>query len=100
MLTDSKIRNLRKSFEPLLSLHTDIDDLYDKFKTATNEVTKEVAGYRRRKKVEDMSQELTELCEKRREARLELLQQPSSNTIKEKYKKLNKNVKKAVKRTT
>ena len=86
-------------FEPILSLlDTDIDELYNKFKNATNEVTKEVAGYRRRKKVEDMSQELEELCQKRREARLELLQQPSSNTLKEKYKKLNKNVKKGVKK--
>ena len=66
-------------FEPILSLDTDIDELYNKFKTATNEVTKEVAGYRRRKKVDDIPQELEDFCQQRREARLQLLQQPNSN---------------------
>jgi len=39
------------SFEPLLNLETDIDDLYDKFRTLTNSATEDTVGFKPRKPV-------------------------------------------------
>ena len=61
-------------FEPLLSLDEidtdDIDKVYQKFKTATNEVTKEVVGFKRHKNIDGMTPILIAKCEERRKARL------------------------------
>ena len=84
-------------FEPLLHLDADIDELYTQFKTVTNDVTKEVVGLRRRKNVEGLSQEETVLCEKRREARKEMLKDPSNSGNRQRYSELNREVKNAVK---
>jgi len=85
-------------FAPLLNItDTDIDELYELFRDATNETTKEVVGYRKRKSVEGLSAEQVELCELRRTARREMLNSPQNNQKKENYKKLNREVKQAVK---
>ena len=84
-------------FEPLLELDTDIDDLYEKFRDATNEVTKTIVGLRRRKDVEGLSQEEVKLCEKRRTARKEMLKDTTSIVKRKRYNDLNKEVKRAVK---
>ena len=39
-------------FEPLFSLDADIDEIYEKFKTTTNGVTKEVVAFKRHKLVQ------------------------------------------------
>lgn len=87
-----------KAFEPLLESNTNIEELYDSFKEATNSVTREVAGYRKAQQVSGMSAETSALCEKRRAARIELIKNPSSIPLKLKYRNLNKDVKSAVKK--
>ena len=50
-------------FTPLLNFDGDIDELYEKFKSTTNEVTNEVVGKRNRKAVDGMSRETALLCD-------------------------------------
>jgi len=86
-------------FAPLLNIiDTDIDELYELFRDTTNETTKKVVGYRKRKSVEGLSAEQVELCEMRRIARREMLNSPQDNQKKENYKKLNREIKQAVKK--
>ena len=55
-------------------------------------------GYKKAKQLENMNIETSHLCEKRRAARIKLIQKPRSEIHQETYRKLNKEVKKAVKR--
>ena len=66
-----------EAFEPLLELDMDIEQLYKSFKEATNEITAEVAVYRKAKHIDGMSVKTSNLCERRRSARTELLNHPS-----------------------
>ena len=86
------------AFAPLMDLEVDVDELYNSFKNVTNKVTKEVVGYKKAKQLENMNMETAHLCEKRRAARIKLIQNPRSEIHQETYGKLNKEVKKAVKR--
>ena len=86
------------AFAPLLDLETTVDELYDSFKNAANKVTKEVVGYRKSKQPEGMNAETSNLCEKRRAARIELIKNPRSATHQARYRKRNKEVKTAVKK--
>ena len=72
--------------------------MYDQFISNTNKATKEVVDFKRRKQVEGMPKELKQLCEKRREVRCKMMQQPKSATLKEEYKILNTEVKEGVKK--
>lgn len=85
-------------FQPLLELDSDIDQLYESFKNITNGTTLEVVGHKRHRNVENMPPNLTELCERRRKARLNFLNRPNSNSIKKTYADLNKAVKAGVKK--
>jgi len=58
------------SFEPLLNLKTDIDDLYDQFRTLTNSAMEDTVGFKPRKPVEGMNEELRTFCQDRRKARV------------------------------
>ena len=90
-------QNLGGSLEPLLNSNADVDELYERFKNITNEVTFQTVGIRKRKNVEGMPIETTELCNDRRKARLAMLTDPSTEN-KESYRKLNREVKNAVRR--
>ncbi len=83
-------------FKPLLDIEEDIASLYNKFKSTTNEVTHEIVGYRKRKQVEGMSKDLIDMCEERRIVRKEFLKKPTLNAVRERYRKLNKDVKRLV----
>ena len=48
----------------------------------TNEITNEIVGRKRFRAVENMPPELTALCERRRKARLDFLNEPNSNAVK------------------
>ena len=84
-------------FEPLLALDADVDDLYTSFKTVTNEVTRDTVGFRKRKNVDGLTTEEANLCEQRREARKEMLKDPTVAESRQRYSDLNKRVKHAVK---
>lgn len=90
-------QNLGGSLEPLLNSNADVDELYERFKNITNEVTLQTVGIRKRKNVEGMPIETTELCNDRRKARLAMLTDPSTEN-KESFRKLNREVKNAVRR--
>ena len=86
------------AFEPLLSLETTMDDLYEQFKNETNMITQEVLGRKRPRLLEGMEPEIEELCSKRRKARLRIVNKTTSQSDVKEYRNLNKQVKKAVKR--
>ena len=90
-------QNLGGSLEPLLNSNPDIDELYERFKNITNEITLQTAGTRKRKNVEGMPIEITVLCNDRRKARLAMLTDPSTEN-KDTYRKLNREVKNVVRR--
>ena len=90
-------QNIGGRFEPLLNCNLDIDELYNDFKNITNQITQQIVGFRKRKAVEGMSKETAELCKKRREARKNMLADPS-DLKKEAYKKLNKEAKNSVRK--
>ena len=71
--------------------------MYDQLISSNNKANKEAVGFKRRKQVEEMLKQLEKLCEKRREARRAVIQQPKSGKLKEEYKMLNTKVKKGVK---
>ena len=79
----------------MLSSNADIDELYERFKNITNEVTSQTVGTRKRKNVEGMPIETTVLCNDRRKARLTMLTDPLTEN-KDTYRKLNREVKNAV----
>ena len=67
---------------------------YDIVKTITNKATEETVGQLRNKHTEGKDIEL--LCHKRRQARIDFINNPRDNDIKEHYRKLNKSVKKEI----
>ena len=73
----------KKQFAPLLTSDCNVESMYDQFIFNTNKATKEVVGFKRRRQVEGMPKELEQLCEKRREARRKMVQQPKSAILKE-----------------
>ena len=86
-------------FEPLLALGDDeieIENLYERFKIITNDVTKESVGYRTRKLVEGMPPELENLCQRRRALRIKVFNEPNEVVYAE-YRALNREVKNKVK---
>ena len=85
------------SFQPLLVLNTDIDNLYNQFKTLTNAETEAIVGCKPRKPVQGMSEELRDLYQQRRTARLQMLKSPQSQANRQNYQNLNQRVKRAVK---
>jgi len=86
------------AFAPLIDLENkDIEVLYSAFKEATNNITEEIAGHKRRKHVDGLPQSVEKACEERRHARAEMLNNPQSKEKKLLYKQLNKSVKHAVK---
>ena len=74
----------------------DIEELYDKFKTITNEATEETVGQLRNKHTEGLGKDVELLCHKRRQARIDFINNPRDNEIKEQYRTLNKSVKKEI----
>ena len=105
-LTDQNSRNefqikIGGSFEPLLEINDDdidINTLYNKFRDTTNEITKDTVGFKRGKQLEGMPLEVEEKCRQRRLARLKMLNHPENEQAKQGYKKINKEVKNAVKK--
>ena len=75
----------------------DIETLYSAFKTATNKITEKVAGFKKRKQIEDLPSSFEEACEQRRKARSDMIAHPQSQEEKLIYKALNNNVKTAIK---
>ena len=73
------------------------EELYKQFKNITNKTTEDVVGFRKRKPVIGMPQEIEELCKKRRETRLKMLNNPNNTIIRDQYRHLNKEVKKETK---
>ena len=71
---------------------------YNKMKNIFHETAKQELGYQRYKKVPGLSTEIIDLCEKRRNAKLLMLDNNNNKECKENYKLLNKKVKMAVKR--
>ena len=57
-----------------------------------------IVGFRKRKLGEGMPPELEKLCEKRRQARLQTLSNPTNVSIRKQYQTINKEVKKAVRK--
>ena len=78
------------AFEPLLSLETTMDDLYEQFKNETNMITQEVLGRKRPKLLEGMEPEIEELCSKRRKARLRIVNKTTSQSDVKVYRNLKK----------
>ncbi len=72
----------------------DIEELYDKFKTITNEATEETVGQLRNKHTEGLGKDVELLCHKRRQARIDFINNPRD--IEEQYRTLNKSVKKEI----
>ena len=87
------------TFEPLLNIECDdIEDLYSAFKEATNKTTEMVVGYKRRKQVEGLQQNIEIACSDRRRARLDKINNPDQADKRDAYKVLNTAVKSAVKK--
>ena len=76
-----------------------VEDCHSKFRDSVNKITKNVIGYRRSKAIDPLSEETIELCEKRRSLRKKIINSKNSYaaTIQE-YRKVNRIVKKEVKR--
>ena len=71
--------------------------MYNQLISSNNKATKEALSFKRRKQVEEMPKELERICEKRREARRTVIQQPKPGKLTEEFKMLNTKVKKGVK---
>ena len=82
-----------------MNREVDIDELYEEFKTSVNKATEETVGLRKRTFVDGLTQREVELCHRRREARKEMLKDPSSLEKRAVYSELNKDVKRTVKQT-
>ena len=73
---------------------TDIDSMITTFNTAVTETSNEIVGKHRRKKKTRITAEIFDLCDKRRELSEKRFEPEGS----EKYKELNKNIKRCVKK--
>ena len=68
-------------FEPLIDMdenNTEVEDFYKAFKDIVNKTTKDLVGFKKRKLVDGMPLEIEKLCEKRRAARLKMLENPNN----------------------
>ena len=103
LIDDKEIANtfqitIGGAFAPLMSLNAmPIDDLYEKFKTETNKVTSDIVGLKRSKGTEGLGKDTELLCKNRRKARLDFIKDPDNVVVKERYRSLNKAVKREIK---
>ena len=76
-----------------------VEDCCNKFIDGVNDITKNVIGYRRNKAIDSLSEETKALCEERRSLRKKVINSKKSHaaTIQE-YRKVNRIVKKEVKK--
>ena len=72
---------------------TDLDSLINTFNTAVTETASEIFGKHRQKKKPWVTAEILDLCDRRRELRKKRLEPVGS----EKYRKVNKNIKRCMK---
>ena len=77
---------------------TDIDELYDKFKTTTNKATEETVGRLRNKRTEGLGKDVEMLCQQRRQARIDFINHPRDLHIKERYRTLNNSVNREIRK--
>ena len=73
---------------------TDIDSMITTFNTAVTETDSEVLGKHRQKKKPWITAEILDLCDKRRELRKKIFEPEGS----EKYKEVNDNIKRSIKK--
>ena len=92
---------LSGKFESLINdiSNQNVEDCFNKFIDGVNEITKNLIGYRRNKAINALSEETKVLCEKRRSFRKKVINSKKSHaaTI-QKYRKVNRIVKKEVKK--
>ena len=69
-----------------------ISELYDKCKTATNEMTESLTGLRRNE-TEGFSPEVETLCQNQKEGRFNMRRNPAEASTREIYETLNKRIK-------
>ena len=87
------------AFEPLLNLETSVDDLCELFKKKTNAITKVLVSYKRPRLLVEMNPEAPELCDKNQKAGLNFVKKTTSLEYRQRYQNLNKQVRKAVKKS-
>ena len=87
------------AFEPLLNLETSVDDLCELFKKKTNAITKVLVSYKRPRLLVEMNPEVPELCDKNQKAGLNFVKKTASLEYRQRYQNLNKQVRKAVKKS-
>ena len=71
-------------------------ELYDNFKRIIHSVAKQEIGLKQHKQLENLSWEVINLCERRRKAKINLLNHPDDAEKQIEYRKLNKTVKKLI----
>ena len=71
-------------------------ELYDNFKRIIHSVAKQEIGLKQHKQLENLSCEVINLCERRRKAKINLLNHPDDAGKQIEYRKLNKTVKKLI----
>ncbi|KAK3867542.1 hypothetical protein Pcinc_026998 [Petrolisthes cinctipes] len=89
------------AFQPLLDMNmneVNVEDLYQQSKEATNSTTEAVVGTVRGRRTVTLSMEAEGDCERRRKARLEIINNQQIPILRERYKELNKRVKATVRR--
>ena len=69
-------------------------ELYDNFKRIIHSVAKQEIGLKQHKQLENLSREVINLCERRRKAKINLLNHPDDAEKQIEYRKLNKTVEK------
>ena len=65
-------------------------ELYDNFKRIIHSVAKQEIGLKQHKQLENLSREVINLCERRRKAKINLLNHPDDAEKQIEYRKLNK----------
>ena len=76
------------------NVYTEIDSMITTFNTAVTETASEILGKQRQKKKTWITAEILDLCDKRRELRKKRFEPEGS----EKYKKVNNNIKRYMKK--
>jgi len=77
---------------------TQPEEFYDKFKNIVQTVAEQEIGYKQHKQVSGLSTEVADLCERRRNAKMIMLNNHNNVEYRNNYKELNKNVKRAIKK--
>ena len=86
-----------RKFAPLTIMNnedTDLDSVINTFNTAVTETASEILGKHRQKKNPWVTAEILDLCDKRRELRKKRFEPDGS----EKYKEVNNNIKRCMKK--